>query len=161
MQVDLYEHALQTASRCLEAACDEEVVVAALLHDIGELLTPPNHGEIAAALLRPYVSPHVSWMLAHHEVFQMKYYHFSDRERRQVYKDDAASRYAVMGVTVPQEVDPFEFTADFCERFDQASFDPNYSSSDLTRFEPMVRRVFERQPFWHTPDHPKRGAVTG
>ncbi|CAE8694123.1 unnamed protein product [Polarella glacialis] len=67
--VDQYEHALQTASRALRDGTDEETVLVALLHDIGEVMSPINHSEIASALLRPYVSPQNYWIMAHHEVF--------------------------------------------------------------------------------------------
>jgi predicted HD phosphohydrolase len=95
-QVDLFEHALQTATRCYndviartkaetpeqKAALtpagltvdDEELVVVALLHDIGETLSPINHGEVAAGILRPFISPRNYWILMHHEIFQLYYY---------------------------------------------------------------------------------------
>ena len=69
-QVDLYEHGLQTATRAYEDGADVEQVVVALLHDIGELLSPVAHGEVAAGLLRPYISAENYWILMHHEVFQ-------------------------------------------------------------------------------------------
>ena len=150
LQIDLYEHSLQTATRCYEAGCSEDVIVGGLLHDLGELLSPSNHGEFAAALLRPFVEPNVSWMLDHHEVFQMYYYNDKmtpkqDNELRQMYKG----------------ADAYDFTVQFCEDFDQKSFDPSYSSRDLKFFKPMVHSVFKRDAYWHTPDHPKKGAVTG
>ena len=149
-RVDLFEHSLQTGTRCYEAGCSEDVIVAGLFHDLGELLSPSNHGEFASALLRPFVEPKVAWMLEHHEVFQMYYYNDKmepkqDKEVRQVYKGHEA----------------FDFTVQFCEDFDQKSFDPSYSSMDLKEFVPMVHRVFKRDAFWHTPNHPKKGAVTG
>jgi len=155
-QIDLMEHGLQTATRCHRDGCEEEVVVAALLHDVGELVGPSNHGEFAAAMLRPFVSPKVSWMLEHHEVFQMFYYaHKSmppgNQNIRDVYKDE----------TDPFIREAWDFTADFCEKYDQAAFDPHYESYSLEVFEPMVRKVFSREPYWHTPDHPKKGTVTG
>eukprot|EP00756_Hemistasia_phaeocysticola_P001493 Hpha_TRINITY_DN11054_c0_g1::TRINITY_DN11054_c0_g1_i1::g.92987::m.92987 len=164
--VDLYEHGLQTATRCLRDGCSEEVVVAGLLHDLGELLSPSNHGEFTAALLRPFVSPHVSWMLEHHEVFQMYYYaHKSttpgDRNARDVYKNKSNDQLASYGIKPTPGIDLFDFTVDWCDKYDQTSFDPSYSSMDLEEFRPMVRRVFQRQAYWHSPQHPKKGAVTG
>jgi len=116
------------------------------------------------SLLRPFVSPKVSWMLQHHEVFQMYYYNHKmnppgDRNIREVYKGTEDGKSTCAGVTVPGE--SYQFTVDFCEKYDQKSFDPNYSSMDIKEFEPLVTRVFSRDAYWHTPNHPKKGAVTG
>ena len=46
----------------------------ALLHDIGESLGPFNHGEVVAAVLRPFVSEANRWMLEDHPVFQVYFY---------------------------------------------------------------------------------------
>ena len=70
-QVDLYEHALQSATRAHRDGASDEVVACALLHDVGEVLCPSNHGDVAAAILRPYISKEAHWVLAHHEVFQV------------------------------------------------------------------------------------------
>ncbi len=62
------QHALQTATRALRDGADEELVVAALLHDLGDALAPHNHGEFAAAILRPYVSDRTWWIVQHHGI---------------------------------------------------------------------------------------------
>jgi predicted HD phosphohydrolase len=129
--VDRLEHCLQTATRAERAGMDEEYVVCALLHDIGDTLGPYNHPEIAAAILRPFVSEAHHWMVLHHAVFQGYYYlqHAGlDRNVRDRYR---ASPH-------------FDLTVDFCERFDQAAFDPGYRSAPLEAFVPMVRRVLSR-----------------
>lgn len=83
-QVDRLEHCLQTATRAFRDGADEEMVVCALLHDIGDDLAPYNHGQMAAAILRPYVSPENAWMVEHHEVFQGYYFHhFIERDRNE------------------------------------------------------------------------------
>ena len=133
-QVDRLEHSLQCATRAHRDGADEEMVVAALLHDIGDLLSPHNHSEMAAAVLRPYVSERVYWIVRQHGLFQSYYYaHHTggDRNARDRYLDHPWYQDAV----------------DFCHRWDQPSFDPAYESRPLEFFEPLVRRIFAREPF--------------
>ena len=132
-QIDRYQHSLQTATRALRDGADEEAVVCALLHDIGDTLAPDNHGNLAAAILRPYVSEANHWIVQHHGVFQGYYYKHhvgGDRDDRERYRDH------------PQ----FEACAAFCARYDQASFDPDYDTLPLEHFEPMVQHIFARPP---------------
>ena len=133
-QVDRLEHSLQTATRAHLDHADAEMVVAALLHDIGDLLSPHNHSELAAAVLRPYVSEKTWWIVRQHGLFQSYYYahhHGGDRHARDRYIDHPWYQDAV----------------DFCHRWDQPSFDPAFQSLPLAFFEPMVHRIFSRQPF--------------
>ena len=133
-KVDRLEHSLQSATRAYRDGAEEEMVVAALLHDIGDLLAPHNHSEMAAAVLRPYVSERTYWVVRQHGLFQSYYYahHMGgDRNARDRYIDHPWYQDAV----------------DFCHRWDQSSFDPKYDSLPLKFFEPMVRRVFAREPF--------------
>ena len=129
--VDRYEHSLQTATRALRAGRDEEYVVCALLHDIGDTLGPRNHADIGAAILKPFVSAQNHWMVANHAIFQ-GYYFFHhlglDREMREQYRGHPH----------------FEYTAQFCHLYDQAAFDPDYESMPLEAFEPMLMRVMTR-----------------
>jgi predicted HD phosphohydrolase len=135
-KIDRLQHCLQTASLAERDGAPEEMVVAALLHDIGDMLAPENHSEFAAAMLKPYVSEETHWVVAHHGVFQgYYYYHHLDLDR------DARERY--------RGHPHFQACADFCERWDQAAFDPDYDTAPLGYFEPMVRRIFER-PRWNT-----------
>ena len=127
--VDRLEHSLQTATRAYRDGRDEEYVVCALLHDIGDTLGPANHAEIGAVMLKPYVSEQNHWMLEKHGVFQ-GYYFFDflglDRDMREQYRGHPW----------------FEYTAQFCHLYDQSAFDPAYDSMPLEAFEPMVHRVF-------------------
>ncbi|AWZ02619.1 HD domain protein [Rhodobiaceae bacterium] len=129
--VDRLEHSLQSATLAHRAGKDEEYVVCALLHDIGDTLGTFNHAEIGAAILKPFVSEDNHWMLEHHGIFQ-GYYFFHhiglDRDMRDEYRGHQA----------------FEHTAQFCHLFDQNAFDPNYDTMPLDAFEPMVQRVMER-----------------
>ncbi len=132
--IDRFDHSLQSATR---AFCDdrgEEYVVMALLHDMGDGLAPFNHGEYAAAVMRPYVSEKSHWMLKHHGIFQAYYYahHLGlDRNARDRFKDEPH----------------YDDTVEFCAKYDQNCFDPDYDNLPLEFFEPMVRRVFAREPF--------------
>ncbi|TPG17653.1 HD domain-containing protein [Sphingomonas koreensis] len=129
--VDRLEHSLQTATRAHRDGRDEAYVVTALLHDIGDTLGSFNHPEIAAAMLRPFVSEELHWIANTHGVFQGYYYfHYlgMDRDLREQYRGHPH----------------FEACAEFCEKYDQAAFDPAYESAPLSFFEPMVRRVFAR-----------------
>ena len=135
-QVSRLEHSLQSATRAFKAGESEEMVVATLLHDIGDELAPMNHSEYAAAILKPYVSEKTHWIIEKHGEFQMYYYahHLgADRFKREKYKDH---KY-------------YQATVDFCEKYDQCSFDPNYKSMSLKDFEPMVRNIFSRKPYSH------------
>ena len=130
------EHSLQTATRAFNDKAEEEMVVAALLHDIGDELAPLNHSEYAAAVLKPYVSEKTHWIIQKHGEFQMYYYahHLgADRFKREKYKDH---KY-------------YQDTIKFCEKYDQCSFDPNYKSMTLKDFEPLVRKIFSRKPYSH------------
>lgn len=132
--ISRYEHSLQTATRALRDGADEETVVAALLHDIGDLMAPNNHSAIAAEILRPYVTPSTCWMVEHHGIFQGYYFwHYlgGDRNAREKFRGHP----------------DFERTADFCQKWDQESFDPSYATLPLSAFEPMVRRIFAREPW--------------
>ena len=128
--VDRLTHSLQTATRAHRDGRDEEYVVCALLHDIGDLLGAYNHPDIAAAILKPFVSEQNHWMVEKHGVFQ-GYYFFHhlgmDRDMREGLRGHPA----------------FERTAEFCEKYDQAAFDPSYDAMPLEAFEPMVMRLFQ------------------
>ena len=127
-------HSLQCASRALADGADDELVVAALIHDVGDELAPYNHAELAAAILRPYVRPEVTWIVEQHGLFQTYYYvhHMGgDRNMRERLKDHP---WYAAGIA-------------FCERWDQASFDPEYPTRPLEDFEPLVRRIFSREAY--------------
>lgn len=129
--VDRFEHSLQTATRAFKDGKDEEYVVCALLHDIGDLLGTFNHAELGAVILKPFISEKNHFMLQNHGIFQ-GYYFFHhiglDRDAREQFRGH----------------EHFEYTAQFCHLYDQAAFDPNYESMPLEAFEPMVRKVMER-----------------
>ena len=132
-QVSRLEHCLQTATRAENDGADEETIVCALLHDIGDILAPANHSLVAAALLAPYVCEKNYWIVKHHGLFQ-GYYYFQflgqDREAREMYRKHPH----------------YQACVDFCANWDQPSFDPEYEAQPLEHFEPMVRSLFAREP---------------
>jgi predicted HD phosphohydrolase len=132
-QVDRYEHSLQTASRAYRDGARADLIVAGVLHDIGERLAPANHSEFAAAVLQPYLDEEAGFVVRHHGLFQgYHYFHKMGRDRnaRDQYRD---SPY-------------FNATAHFCAEWDQRSFDPGYDSLPLETFMPMIEEVFDRPP---------------
>jgi predicted HD phosphohydrolase len=126
--VDRYTHSLQTATRALRDGRDEEYVVCALLHDIGDTLGSFNHPDIAAAILKPFVSEANHWMVQNHGIFQGHYFfhHIGlDRDMREQFR--AHPHY--------------ERTAEFCELYDNPAFDPKAETLPMGAFEPMLRRL--------------------
>jgi len=131
-KVSRLEHCLQSATRAHRAGEPEEVVVAALVHDIGDMVAPFSHSELAAAVLRPFVSEKIYWIVKHHGLFQMYYFahHLGgDRNARDRYRDHQWYDDAIR----------------FCELYDQNCFDPDYDSEPLAFFAPMVERLFRRE----------------
>ncbi|MBV9485693.1 MAG: HD domain-containing protein [Frankiaceae bacterium] len=126
--VDRLNHSLQTARRAERAGRDDAYVLCALLHDIGDTLGSFNHADIAAAILKPFVSAEYHWMVEHHAEFQ-GYYFFHhlglDRDMRDKHVDH------------PQ----WDLTAEFCSDFDSPAFDPAYDTPPLEHFEPLVRSM--------------------
>jgi len=125
------EHSLQTATRAHRDGRDEAYVVMALLHDIGDTLGTFNHPEVAASIIKPFVSEEVHWICQNHGHFQGYYYfHYlgMDQNSREQFRGSPH----------------FDACAEFCEKYDQAAFDPAYESEPLAFFEPMVRRVMAR-----------------
>ena len=133
-RIDRYQHSLQTATRAEDAGECDEIVVAGLLHDIGDTISLFNHEEIGAQVLRPYVSQYTYWMLRQHGIFQ-GYYYFDkisrDKNEREQFRDHPA----------------FEMTERFCRDYDQVSFDPEYETRPVEYFVPKLRKIFGRQPW--------------
>ena len=139
------QHGLQSGTRALRDGADLDWVVGALLHDIGDGLAPQNHDKMSAEVIRPFVRWDVAWTVEHHGIFQMLYYghHYGwDRNARDQFKDHPV----------------FDNCAEFCERWDQSSFDPDYPTETLEIFEPMVREVFGRKAY--SPEIIREGFVS-
>lgn len=124
-------HSLQSATRALNDGADDDWVVAALVHDVGDVLAPYNHADIAAAILKPYVRAEVTWVVQQHGLFQSYYYahHMGgDRNGRDRFRNHPW----------------FGLCESFCAKWDQSSFDPDFPTLPMSAFEPAVRRVFLR-----------------
>jgi len=131
--INNYEHCVQIATLLHQDNYDEETIVTGLLHDVGAVVCPENHGHFAADLLRPYISEKNIWMLEYHEIFQRIHLHeFSNKSdpdwinERDRWRDHPF----------------FEWTASFVEKYDIIAANPNLASTPIEFFEPMVQRVF-------------------
>jgi len=148
--VDRLTHSLQAATLAYDDGRDEEYVVCALLHDIGDTLGSYNHPEIAAAILRPFVSEDNHWMVEKHGIFQ-GYYFFQhlgmDRDMREAFRGHPC----------------FARTEEFCAKYDAPAFDPAVETRPLAFFEPMVRRVLARpvRSIYTAVQAPERAAAGG
>ena len=133
-QIDRLQHSLQSATRAEADGADIELIVAALIHDLGDDLAPHNHSQLAAAIIRPYVRAEVTWIIEHHGVFQMFYYGDAaglNKDERERYRGH----------------EWFDSCERFCRDWDQMAFDPDYPTKPLSYFEPMLRIVFSRPAF--------------
>ncbi|MEM0978412.1 MAG: HD domain-containing protein [Pseudomonadota bacterium] len=133
-QITRLGHSVQSATRAWNDGADTDWVVSALLHDIGDIYAPYNHDEYAATILRPFVREQCRWVVEKHGEFQMLYFGHhvgGDQHKRDKHKGHEF----------------FEDCAEFCERWDQSSFDPAYQTKPLDFFAPMVREVFARAPY--------------
>lgn len=129
--IDRLQHCLQTAELAAQDGCDEEYVVCALLHDIGDTLGSTNHADVGAEILKPFVSEENYWMVKHHGIFQgYNFFHFigMDRNMRDQFKSSPH----------------YERTAEFIEKYDNPAFDYDKPRLSLDAFEPMVRRLFAK-----------------
>ena len=133
-QITRLEHGLQSGTRAFRDGADGDWIIGALLHDIGDGLAPQNHDRMSAEVIRPFVREEVSWVVEHHGIFQMIYYahHYGwDKNARDEFKDNIY----------------FKSCSDFCERWDQSCFDPDYNYEPIEFFEPMIREVFKRKAY--------------
>ena len=128
------EHSLQSATRAEDDGADIELIVAALIHDLGDDLAPENHSQLAATIIRPYVRAEVTWVVHMHGLFQMQFYGQQmglPTDGHLAYKDHPW----------------FDSCQRFCDDWDQQAFDPDYPTRTLAHFEPLLRQVFSRSPF--------------
>jgi predicted HD phosphohydrolase len=137
--VNGWDHSLQAASRALRAGEPEDMVVACLFHDAAVGIAPANHGQVAAEILRPYVSEETYWIVKHHGLVQKL-----QMVNHPYWGESGAAESAVAGI---RDHPFFERTVQFCNDYDGASFDPGYETLPLDAFLPTVRRVFAQEAF--------------
>ena len=131
--VDQLTHQLQTAALAEADGAPEELVLAALCHDIGKVVSIRNHAAIGAEMLRPYVAPDIYNLLVAHQHFQLRYTADHLNAHGIACKGEARGKYA-------QE--PWYAMAEkFCDAWDVKAFDPSFATPSLEHFEPLVRRV--------------------
>lgn len=133
-QITRLGHSLQSATRAERDGADTDWIVSALLHDIGDIFAPYNHDEYAATILKPFVREQCTWVVEKHGDFQLLYFGHhvgADQHKRDAYKDHPY----------------FDDCAEFCERWDQSSFDPAYDTAPIEHFEARVHEVFARPPY--------------
>ena len=133
-KINRLEHCLQCATRAYRDGANDDWIMAALLHDLGDVLAPFTHGQVAAEILRPFVSEDVFWTVQNHGTFQM-YYNKSLTQKERARREQFAGH--------PY----YQKAVDFCENWDQCSFDPDYDTLPLDFFKPIIERVFSRKPF--------------
>jgi len=134
---DQLTHCLQTATRAERAGADDEVVFAALLHDVGKAISVPNHPAISAEIIKPYVRSEVYEMIRVHQDFQGRHYyaHFgADPDARERHRDELTA-------------DEWALAERFADEWDQTAFDPAYDTLPLEHFEPLVRQVTAQARF--------------
>ena len=127
--IDRLQHSLQTAELAQKDGRDEEYIICALLHDIGDSLGTTNHPDVAAAILEPFISEANYWMIKHHGIFQgVNFFHHIglDRNMRDQFKDH----------------EHYARTEEFINKYDDPAFDSSLPKLELSKFEPMLRRVF-------------------
>ncbi|WP_420451379.1 HD domain-containing protein [Ilumatobacter sp.] len=131
--VSQLQHALQTATRAERDGADDDMIIASLCHDVGKTFSNMNHPAIAAEMLRPWVSDEAYWVVRYHQDFQGRHYY----ERIGM---DPELRRAHLGH------EHYDTAERFADVWDQTAFDPDYDTSPLEHFEPLVREVFSRRP---------------
>ena len=122
-------HSLMAGTLARRADASDEEVVAALCHDLGKLFSIPNHGPIAAEMLKPYVSEEIYQAVYWHQDFQGRYYfeHLGkDKEARRRFEGEAW----------------YAFAEKLVDEWDAPAFDPSFEVDHLESFEPEVTRVF-------------------
>ena len=139
-EITRLDHSLQTATRAENDNADIELIVASLIHDLGDDLAPANHSQLASTIIRPYVREEVTWIIKMHGVFQLYYFGPKDYDGKSIGIDKNLR-------DMFKDHKWYASCDKFCRDWDQLSFDPDYPTKPISYFEPMLREVFTRVPF--------------
>jgi len=130
---DQLQHALMAGTLARRAGASDEHIVIALCHDMAKVINVPNHGQIAAEMMRPYISEDSYHVIYNHQAFQGEYYyHFmgAPNDLRKNFKDEPWYDLAVKLV----------------DEWDAPAFDPDFEVDSLESFIPLMRKVFHDSP---------------
>lgn len=123
------QHSLMTGTLARQAGASDEEVAIALLHDVGKAVNIPNHGAIAAELMRPYISDDAYHAIYNHQQFQGKYYYEfagADPNLRENFTQESWYPLAMKLV----------------DEWDAPAFDPDFEVDSLESFEPLLQKIF-------------------
>ncbi|MBC7457155.1 MAG: HD domain-containing protein [Bdellovibrionaceae bacterium] len=132
--INQLHHSLQTATMAEAAGASEEIILCALVHDMGKSLSQANHANIAAEIVKPYVSENAYWLIKTHDEFQAYYFnHFfgKDPEIRQKYKGQSW----------------YDLAIQFSQEWDSKAFDQNYKVKPISYFQPLIYQFFSKCPY--------------
>ena len=149
-------HALQCAALAHRDRADDEVVVAALLHDVGHLVERQedrpehHHGSGGAAFVQPYVPSRIAWLIEHHVIAKR---YLCTVDARYVEHLSLASRrsYALQGARLEPdeqlglETRPWFVDAVRLRRWDDAAKVPGAACPPLIEYAPLLERHFGPQ----------------
>lgn len=131
---DQLHHALQTATMARRAGAEDEMILISLIHDIGKVISVPNHGQIAAEMIKPYVSEDAYHVIRTHQDFQGEHYYQYMGKPQDLRKQFVNESWYAKAV-------------EFTDEWDQAAFDPKYEVDSLESFEPLINKFFAAPNF--------------
>jgi predicted HD phosphohydrolase len=130
---DQLQHALMCGTLARRAGASNEHIVIALCHDIAKVINVPNHGQIAAEMMRPYISDDSYHVIYNHQAFQGEHYYQylgAPTDLRKQWVDESWYPLAVKLV----------------DEWDAPAFDPDFEVDSLESFVPLMREVFHDNP---------------
>ena len=130
---DQLQHALMAGTLARRAGASNEHIVIALCHDIGKSINVPNHGAIAAEMMKPYISEDSYHVIYNHQAFQGEYYYQylgAPTDLRLQWNDESW----------------YPLACKLVDEWDAPAFDPDFEVDSLESFIPLMREVFHDKP---------------
>jgi predicted HD phosphohydrolase len=158
--ISALDHALQCAARARAARAADEVVLAALLHDVGHLISDSeetefsHHGLWAARFLRPFVPARVAWLVEYH-VLAKRYLCSVDRVYAESLSLGSTRSWIRQGGVLPpdarreMERQPWLGEALTLRRWDEEAKQPSRVVPALASYRELLESCFGRQA-WET-----------